>query len=73
MNGRNTAILLVAAILGSEMILSGKIQAIWTALWSGPTRVFLWTDQEDPRELGGKQHFLFARSGGKAIFTNREP
>lgn len=36
MGGRNTAILLVAAILGSEMLLSGKLQAIWSALWSGP-------------------------------------
>ena len=36
MGGRNTAILLVAAILGSEMLLSGKLQAIWGALWSGP-------------------------------------
>ena len=40
-------------------------------LWSGPDRVFLWTDQDDPKELLGMQHFLLARSGGKAIFTNR--
>jgi hypothetical protein len=44
----------------------------FAALWSGPTRVFLWTDQEEPKELAGMQHFLVARSGGKAIFTNRE-
>lgn len=43
------------------------------ALWFGPARVFLWTDQEDPKELGGMPHFLLARSGGKAIFTNRAP
>ncbi len=42
-------------------------------LWSGAARVFLWTDQEDPRELQGMPHFLLARSGGKAIFTNRAP
>ena len=42
-------------------------------LWSGPARVFLWTDQEEPKELEGKSHFLLARSGGKAIFTNRTP
>jgi len=41
-------------------------------LWSGPARVFLWTDQDDPKELAGMPHFLLARSGGKAIFTNRE-
>jgi 4-amino-4-deoxy-L-arabinose transferase-like glycosyltransferase len=41
------------------------------ALWSGPKDVFLWTDQDDPKELQGLPHFLLARSGGKAIFTNR--
>jgi len=45
----------------------------FAVLWSGPARVFLWTDQEDPKELAGMQHFLLARSGGKAIFTNRQP
>lgn len=41
-------------------------------LWSGPKRVFLWTDQDDPKELQGLPHFLLARRGGKAIFTNRQ-
>ncbi len=41
-------------------------------LWAGAARVFLWTDQDDPKELAGIPHFLLARSGGKAIFTNRE-
>jgi 4-amino-4-deoxy-L-arabinose transferase-like glycosyltransferase len=40
-------------------------------LWAGAARVFLWTDQDDPKELEGMPHFLLARSGGKAIFTNR--
>jgi len=44
-----------------------------SAVWSGPARVFLWTDQEEPRELSALPHFLLARSGGKAIFTNRQP
>jgi 4-amino-4-deoxy-L-arabinose transferase-like glycosyltransferase len=44
----------------------------FNALWSGPTRVFLWTDQDDPRELRAAPHFLLARSGGKSIFSNRE-
>jgi 4-amino-4-deoxy-L-arabinose transferase-like glycosyltransferase len=43
----------------------------FAALWSGPARVFLWTDQDDPKELSSLPHFLLARSGGKAIFTNR--
>ncbi len=45
----------------------------FAVLWSGAARVFLWTDQDDPKELLGMPHFLLARSGGKAIFTNRAP
>jgi hypothetical protein len=44
----------------------------FATLWTGPARVFLWTDQEAPKELAGKPKFLVAHSGGKAIFTNRE-
>lgn len=43
------------------------------ALWAGPHRVFVWTDQDDPKELQGLLSFLLARKGGKAIYTNREP
>jgi 4-amino-4-deoxy-L-arabinose transferase-like glycosyltransferase len=43
----------------------------FAALWAGAARVFLWTDQDDPKELAGMPHFLLARSGGKAIFMNR--
>jgi 4-amino-4-deoxy-L-arabinose transferase-like glycosyltransferase len=45
----------------------------FAVLWWGAARVFLWTDQDDPKELLGLPHFLLARSGGKAIFTNRAP
>lgn len=45
----------------------------FAALWSGAARVFLWTDQDDPKALAGMPHYLLARSGGKAIFTNRQP
>lgn len=45
----------------------------FAALWAGTARVFLWTDQDDPKELAGMPHFLLTRSGGKAIFTNHEP
>jgi hypothetical protein len=41
-------------------------------LWSGPGRVFLWSDQEIPKELNGARSFPLARSGGKSIFTNRD-
>jgi 4-amino-4-deoxy-L-arabinose transferase-like glycosyltransferase len=44
----------------------------FAALWVGTARVFLWTDQEDPKELAGMPHFVLARSGGKAIFINHE-
>jgi 4-amino-4-deoxy-L-arabinose transferase-like glycosyltransferase len=42
------------------------------ALWNSPAEVFLWTDQEDPKELRGLKSFQLARSGGKLIFTNRD-
>ena len=43
------------------------------AMWNGKAQVFVWTDQEEPRELHGLKSFLLARSGGKAIFTNHPP
>ncbi len=39
-------------------------------LWAGPTRVFLWTDEEHPEVLAGKPAYVFAHSGGKYIYTN---
>jgi 4-amino-4-deoxy-L-arabinose transferase-like glycosyltransferase len=41
-------------------------------LWASPTTVFMWTDQDSPKELVGLPHFFLARRGGKSIFTNRE-
>jgi 4-amino-4-deoxy-L-arabinose transferase-like glycosyltransferase len=41
-------------------------------LWTSPVTVFVWTDQDRPKELAGLPHYLLARSGGKSIFTNRE-
>ena len=41
-------------------------------LWDGPETVFLWTDQEEPKELRGLKYFLLARSGGKSILTNHK-
>jgi 4-amino-4-deoxy-L-arabinose transferase-like glycosyltransferase len=43
------------------------------ALWRGPERVFLWTDQEKPKELSRLKYFVLARSGGKSILTNHNP
>ncbi len=50
-----------------------ETQQSLAVLWAGAARVFLWTDQDDPKELAGMPHFALARSGGKAIFTNRTP
>jgi hypothetical protein len=41
-------------------------------LWNGPSTVYVWTDQEHPKNLSGLPHYLLARSGGKAIYSNRE-
>jgi len=48
-----------------------ETQASFDLLWSGPVRVFLWTDQDDPKELHGAPRYLVARSGGKSILTNQ--
>jgi hypothetical protein len=50
-----------------------ETQASFAALWAGAHTVFLWSDQENPRELAVLPSHLLARSGGKVIFTNREP
>jgi hypothetical protein len=48
-----------------------ETQDSFARLWSGPGTVFLWTDQDDPKELSGLPRQFLARSGGKSIFTNR--
>jgi 4-amino-4-deoxy-L-arabinose transferase-like glycosyltransferase len=48
-----------------------ETQESFVKLWSGPGRVFLWTDQEDRTELRGLPRLVLARSGGKSILTNR--
>jgi hypothetical protein len=39
-------------------------------LWNSPTRVFLWTDREDPPELSGQSAHKVAHGGGKYIYSN---
>ncbi|HWZ84544.1 MAG TPA: glycosyltransferase family 39 protein [Terriglobales bacterium] len=41
------------------------------ALWGGRQRVFLWAEEDDPKELLGLQHYELARRGGKIIYTNQ--
>ena len=47
-----------------------ETQASFDALWSSPARIFMWTDQEDPKELHGEPRYLVAHSGGKSLLTN---
>ncbi|HUO14847.1 MAG TPA: glycosyltransferase family 39 protein, partial [Verrucomicrobiae bacterium] len=35
-----------------------ETQQTFDILWAGPERVFLWTDQDDPKELAGLPHYL---------------
>ncbi len=48
-----------------------ETESSFDGLWSGPQRVFFWTDQEDPKALHGATRYVVAKSGGKSIFTNR--
>jgi 4-amino-4-deoxy-L-arabinose transferase-like glycosyltransferase len=49
-----------------------ETQASFESLWTGPNRVFLWTDQSAPKALHGMSRYQLARSGGKSILTNRK-
>jgi len=49
-----------------------ETEASLAELWSSPAMVFLWTDQDSPKELNRLRHYFLARSGGKSVFTNRE-
>ena len=46
--------------------------ASFASLWAGPARIFLWSDQETPKELEGEKFYVLARDGGKFIFTNQD-
>jgi len=45
--------------------------ATFKLLWDGPQRVFLWAEEDNPKELRGLAFYELARRGGKIIFTNR--
>ncbi|HTE89700.1 MAG TPA: glycosyltransferase family 39 protein [Terriglobales bacterium] len=42
------------------------------ALWTASGTVFLWTEQEDPKQLHGAPRHVLAHSGGKFILTNHD-
>jgi hypothetical protein len=46
--------------------------ASFAVLWSSANTVFLWADNDNPRELQGMEKHVLARNGGKFIFTNRD-
>ena len=48
-----------------------ETQDSFVALWNGPKRVFLWTDQEEPPALRGLESYVIARRGGKTVYSNR--
>jgi 4-amino-4-deoxy-L-arabinose transferase-like glycosyltransferase len=59
---------------GSQFRDAAKVfetSASFHKLWSGPKRVFLWTDQAQPKELESEKSYVVAHSGGKSILTNQ--
>lgn len=49
-----------------------ETQQSFAELWSSPSTVYLWSDQDHPQALAGLPHSLLARSGGKSVFVNRD-
>jgi hypothetical protein len=49
-----------------------ETESSFADLWAGPSAIFLWTTQVNPKELRGAEKYELARSGGKFIFTNRQ-
>jgi 4-amino-4-deoxy-L-arabinose transferase-like glycosyltransferase len=48
-----------------------ETQASFVEMWTGPQRVFFWTDQDDPPALRGLTSYVIARRGGKTVFSNQ--
>ncbi len=48
-----------------------ETQASFAEKWSGPRRVFFWSDRDNPPALRGLTSYIIARRGGKTIFSNR--
>jgi hypothetical protein len=47
-----------------------ETQPSFKELWTGSKQVFLWAEEDNPRELTGLPYYELARRGGKIIFTN---
>jgi 4-amino-4-deoxy-L-arabinose transferase-like glycosyltransferase len=48
-----------------------ETQASFVEMWTGPQRVFFWTDRDDPPALRGLTSYVVAQRGGKTIFSNQ--
>ena len=48
-----------------------ETKATFAQLWQGRHRVFLWAEEDRPKELDGLPAYELARRGGKIIFTNQ--
>ena len=46
-------------------------ESTFRSQWDSAQRVFLWTDQPEPKELASEKWYPVAHSGGKSILTNR--
>jgi len=49
-----------------------ETQGSFNALWAGPQRIFLWTEEDHPGQLQGAKAYEIAHSGGKSLLSNRE-
>ncbi|MBV8052823.1 MAG: glycosyltransferase family 39 protein, partial [Acidobacteriaceae bacterium] len=45
-------------------------ESTFRSQWDSEKHVFLWTDQDQPKELSAEKSYLVAHSGGKSILTN---
>jgi 4-amino-4-deoxy-L-arabinose transferase-like glycosyltransferase len=48
-----------------------ETQESFEEMWNSPMRIFLWSDQQHPPQLTGRQYYELAHSGGKFIYSNQ--
>jgi hypothetical protein len=49
-----------------------ETQESFSQLWASHATVFVWSDEDHPKQLQALPHYLLVRSGGKSILTNRD-
>jgi|SRR5579862_8845905 len=45
-------------------------ESTFRSQWNSENRIFLWSDQVEPKELASQKWYVVAHSGGKSILTN---